>query len=138
MPIPKMMWRAGRARKRVDREPNGRPQRRAPGRSSDRAAVYIMEVCGRVKIGLSRDPGKRLRQIQNAQPDPVHLVPDAMWMSLADAVRVERAIHKALAGSRFHSMGEWYFMDRETAAGVVARTIERCGVAPEGAGDYVG
>ena len=70
---------------------------------------YIYVISGRspnsVKIGTSRDPASRLKQLQTGHPEPLRLC-HAEAVDPTKAKLIERIIHKTLALHR--SKGEWF------------------------------
>ena len=63
--------------------------------------VYLVSGAGLVKIGTSEQPHKRVCNIQTSSPVLIEAV--AMFHG---GRRVERALHRAFAGSR--ERGEWF------------------------------
>ncbi len=68
------------------------------------AFVYaIAEQGGAIKIGVAKEPAKRLRDLQVGHPRALRLVHVA---ACAEARVVERAAHERLSASR--ASGEWF------------------------------
>lgn len=71
------------------------------------ASLYVMESCGFVKIGISRDAHHRRINLQIGNPYPIKLVID--WdvaLDGYDAREVEAELHRRLAAKRVR--GEWF------------------------------
>lgn len=65
--------------------------------------VYIISDGTRVKIGWSRDPQKRLKQLQTGNPSILKLI------KVYDVLRVkERYLHKNLMLYKTRHNGEWF------------------------------
>lgn len=75
--------------------------------------VYcIRAATGHVKVGISRNPDARLRQLQTGHPEALTMV----WsepVATKRAGSVERAIHQAL--SEKHLRGEWFTVTPDEA-----------------------
>lgn len=67
------------------------------------AAVYIIKAAGRVKIGYSKNPWKRYRQLATGCPDPMILV---ATYYCRDAPDLEEYLHEKFADRR--EKGEWF------------------------------
>jgi hypothetical protein len=68
-----------------------------------KAAIYIITSAGRVKIGYSKNPWSRYRQLCTGCPTPMALV---MTLYCHDAPEFERHLHKVFAHKR--EQGEWF------------------------------
>lgn len=82
---------------------------RAPRRARIMALpfVYVMQRDdGKVKIGISRDPDRRLSDIGAAQPDAVKLI---VKVRVAAPAQVERFLHGLFR--RHRVSGEWFLLD---------------------------
>jgi len=75
--------------------------------------VYVMGWMGKVKIGISRDPEKRLRQLQLANPGEVRILHLRAFSTRPSAAFVERALHKKFAAHRL--LGEWFDIPADRA-----------------------
>ena len=80
--------------------------------------VYVMEWEGKAKIGISRDPSKRLRQLQMANPGKITLVGSRGFSSKLSATAIERAIHRKFDARRL--LGEWFDVSPAKAMAAVA------------------
>lgn len=105
----------------------GAPRRPHPvGYTAHIASVYVM-VAGddaAVKIGVSTNPGNRLRSLQTGQ-DRIIRIFWATELEFGDAHELERAVHARLKSALgVHASGEWYYIAPETAVGVIQREIE--------------
>lgn len=63
--------------------------------------VYFIRAGDAVKIGHSRDPQKRLKQLSTGSAEPLEL-----WHRLPGDKQVERDLHKQFADERLN--GEWF------------------------------
>src|SRR5262245_43185129 len=81
----------------------------------DTGFVYVIHAVGtgRVKIGYSLEPTKRLSDLQTASPFPLELI--GMRPGTPD---LERAIHQHL--HKYHCVGEWFEIKPDRALIVVA------------------
>jgi hypothetical protein len=93
----------------------------------DTQAVYVMTAGSVTKIGRSVRVGGRALGIQSGQEKEV-CVYWAIRLATKDANAVERAIHKQLAGSKYHARGEWYYMAPAAARGLIEAEIRDRGV----------
>lgn len=70
------------------------------------AAVYLMAMQGRYKIGVSVDPERRRSQLESGLPDPLEIL-DLHWCDSEDeAYSIESKILTALA--EYRTRGEWF------------------------------
>jgi len=76
------------------------------GEYLDGSYVYLFrsEGSNRYKIGVSKDPAKRLRQLQTGSPDALELV--EMRDVFGNPMKAERALHEHFATYRVN--GEWF------------------------------
>lgn len=70
--------------------------------------VYLIEATEsrRLKIGVARDPLKRLATLQTGCPELLALRHTRRFESLAAAKQAERRLHKRF--ELFHIRGEWF------------------------------
>ncbi len=68
--------------------------------------VYVMQAGGRIKIGYSCNPLKRVNAIQVGNADLVQLVRTKRCRTMTRAKNLEKKLHKRL--KRFHIRGEWF------------------------------
>lgn len=87
-------------------------------------AVYIMghlsadySIVGLTKVGISKHPRERLRQVQSVEPARIVLVGQFWFWKRDHALRVEKAFHRVCDGWRVR--GEWFDMDPFHAVGVM-------------------
>ncbi len=81
-------------------------QPRAPqDNAGDRMFIYAMQCCEFIKVGLSRNPMKRLEEAQLLNPFEIRIV---MFRTVSrnDAPTVEKHIHRLLAP--WHHDREWF------------------------------
>lgn len=127
----------GRPRKIGKREANGRISRikddpDAMTRDLDRfmddpTAIYVTEAGAMCKIGITKNPTQRSRALQTSNGNAVRMV-WYRWMDGPAAKKLEKAIHKQHQGSRWHAHGEWYYLDKETAIGIIAKKTADMGL----------
>lgn len=132
-----MQIMVGRPRKAGRREPNGRLSRakadpdawtRDLDRMLDRpTAIYVTEAGSLKKIGITKNPKQRSKEIQTSNGCVVRMI-WYRWMNGPDARKLEKAIHDRYFGSKYHAHGEWYYMNAETAIGIVSRMTEEMGL----------
>lgn len=93
------------------------PKNRAEWKTRDERDhyVYIMarlsrdnEIVGPCKIGLSKHPRHRLKEVQGTERDVIVLLATFAFWKRAHARRVEQAFHKTCACVRAY--GEWFDM----------------------------
>lgn len=77
--------------------------------------VYLIEdpANGLVKIGVSDTPHRRFGYLQSAQQERLYLRHEHDAGSRAEAFRIERAAHAALASRRVK--GEWFAISLDDA-----------------------
>lgn len=68
-----------------------------------KSAVYLISSSGRVKIGYSKNPWKRYRQLCTGCPNPLALV---FTFYCHDAPSLERKLHESF--SQYRANGEWF------------------------------
>ncbi|KAA1057171.1 GIY-YIG nuclease family protein [Azospirillum argentinense] len=85
-----------------------------------KTSVYVIAGdTGPVKIGVSINPKNRLSSVQNGHPHKLalrHVVP------VAEAYRIEGAVHAALADKRLN--GEWFDVTADEARSAIDHAIE--------------
>jgi hypothetical protein len=95
----------------------------------DRQYVYLMycPMTTLFKIGISSNPERRLRQIENASGLPVQLM--AVW-TVYDASTTEKVLHKYFTDRRHE--GEWFNLseeDRYVLGQVMGQSVTLAGQA---------
>lgn len=89
--------------------------------------AYIMahlvdgEAVAPVKIGISKHPLVRLKQVQAVMDGQIILVAKFCFWERDYAVRVERAFHKACRAHRL--FGEWFDISPSDAVGLMAANL---------------
>lgn len=69
--------------------------------------VYFIQAgCGDIKIGVSRNPEERLRDLQTANNRRLSLIAKMPHASKLDAMGTERLFHRRFARYRKH--GKWF------------------------------
>lgn len=74
---------------------------RVVGREHGMGFVYLIFGGGRLKIGLAREPEKRLRGLQAGSPVPLTLL-----AKIPGSLALEAQLHKRFEKYRLH--GEWF------------------------------
>lgn len=69
-------------------------------------SVYVIASGDLLKIGVARDPAKRLRTIKTGNPHGTTLVASREFMSAKSAYNVESRLHRFFHRHRKH--GEWF------------------------------
>lgn len=69
--------------------------------------VYFMVTSNRIKIGISKNPNLRMKELSTGSGDVIHLV--AVWKTMDDAAYVENHLHKTFKQYRVN--GEWFTRD---------------------------
>lgn len=87
----------------------------------EKAHVYILEGDGRIKLGMSGDPEKRMYSIQLNTVDNLKLV--FKTEATEDYLLIERIAHKKL--KKFKVKGEWYKVSVQDAINAVNLAIEQ-------------
>ena len=76
--------------------------------SSDNPQLgYFMVTSNRIKIGISKNPNLRMKELSTGSGDVIHLV--AIWKTKDDAAYVENYLHKTFKQYRVN--GEWFTRD---------------------------
>lgn len=94
--------------------------------------VYLIAAehgLGNVKIGLSKDPHSRLRQLQTANADKLTIYKTWKCDSLQEARQVEKSAHILL--SKYKTNGEWYDVSYDVAIEAVERVINKSSLVQE-------
>jgi predicted GIY-YIG superfamily endonuclease len=72
--------------------------------------VYVYFVSqqrdGRVKIGVSSDPDRRVKEMQTGNAKPLTVIARFPFPNRASAMAIERELHEKY--SRFRVSGEWF------------------------------
>lgn len=78
--------------------------------------VYLIEATEsrRLKIGVARDPLRRLATLQTGSPEPLRLLHTRHCETTRAAKSLERALHRRF--EPFHIHGEWFFGRRPIVA----------------------
>jgi len=94
--------------------------------------VYVMasEGGGSIKVGHSKNPVRRLNDLQVSNQDTLRV----FWVLRAKgdgAKKIERAFHNAARKTPHHLRGEWYCIKPEIAVSVIKKiaiklNIETC------------
>lgn len=82
--------------------------------------VYIISSNESMKVGVSRDPLKRLSGMQCGSPEEMKLIYQTDFCDNAEAV--ESVCHVSLRSS--HERGEWFHIDASLAIDIVLTTFQ--------------
>lgn len=97
-------------------------------RPENRCVNSVYVLCAddhAVKIGVSRDPGKRAKQIQSGQDRKICIY-WAVELWRPQAIELERRLHERLRKQTTHIRGEWYLLSPAQAVAEIKREISRC------------
>lgn len=62
-----------------------------------------------VKVGISKDPNKRVLQLQTGHPDKLTLLfTEEFECTRKHLLRIEKYIHRDLGGRSYKKRGEWF------------------------------
>lgn len=87
--------------------------------SNSRCALYVMRHENRVKIGISKDPMKRLSELRHTTGfSDIELCGITWFGSRQDALNAEGSLHRMYDGRRM--CGEWFLL-----TGAIRRLVER-------------
>ena len=75
--------------------------------------VYIIsDNNGYIKVGISKHPEKRLKQLQTGNMNRLQLVFTEEFECKRDhLLKIERLIHRAISNKSKHMKGEWFYID---------------------------
>lgn len=93
---------------------------RAP--RDDRYVLYVLEVSGYYKVGITACFSRRLSQIQIANPLEVRCA-HFRYVPAGRRIAIEREVHLALSSYRMH--GEWFKADLGTIQAVIRDVLMR-------------
>jgi hypothetical protein len=96
-----------------DARRSARPKRK-PSPAQQDGYVYFVRIGASVKIGFATDVSGRMRNIQTASPDPIHLI-----KVVRGTREIERGFHQRFA--RYQMTGEWFALK-----GAVAMFLKDC------------
>jgi hypothetical protein len=126
----------GRTRKIGKRERNGRISRAETkvdhvrfmeGFIADPTVIYVLDAPPLVKVGISKQPRGRVKQIQTGNGQIVRMY-WYRWMDGKDAKKVELEFHRQYQGGVGHSHGEWYYLSPASAVDRVTQKIRQLGM----------
>ena len=65
-----------------------------------------------IKVGISKDPNKRVKQLQTGNPNKLKLLFTEEFECKRDhLLKIEKLIHKSLSPYKEDCMGEWFKID---------------------------
>lgn len=79
--------------------------------------VYAIAGAGKIKIGITREPDRRLRGLQMMCPVELDLVCHRLFPTSVLSGQVERMLHVKFQAHRWR--GEWFNIPREVAAAAI-------------------
>lgn len=85
-----------------------------PGRTAERGYVYVLEAGGYYKIGRTRAPDSRIKQLRIQLPFPVEVV---CVIPSDDYIRLEDELHERFADKRAN--GEWFSLANDDVSFLV-------------------
>ena len=87
-------------------------RRRSEPRRVEKKSVYLMSAPSGYKIGISKDPARRLAEVMRHQPT-AELIAVSVPVTTHRAMQVEKQFHDALSPRRI--AGEWFRLTPEEA-----------------------
>lgn len=82
--------------------------------------IYVISSDNSIKIGISRDPEKRLSTLQCGSPKQMALIYQTDFCDNADAV--ESVCHVSMRSN--HERGEWFHIDPRLAINILSSTFQ--------------
>lgn len=90
--------------------------------------VYVMESgIGACKVGRSRNPGERSKDISIGSPTGARLY-YAICLRFQDACKLEKLVHGELKQMGRGASGEWFYISAEAVSGLIEATADRVGL----------
>lgn len=91
--------------------------------------VYIMEMCGLHKIGVSVNPIVRLDQLNKNNPSEATLIAKFLLDDFTTALQAEKMAHSMLSANRaglsgFDGSSEWFDVSLDSALNAVERSVK--------------
>ena len=93
-----------------------------------KAAVYVIEMPGAVKIGVSSCPTKRLANLKTGTRHDL-AISWVTWGKRSTMCELEAVVHRRLKNGALHIKGEWYKMTGLHAARIIRDTAKEIGVS---------
>lgn len=78
------------------------------------AYLYVLQCQNFVKIGVSKTPNRRIKQLQTGNPYKIYLL---LNLKVEDAYQAENFFHKKFKNQ--NSMGEWFEVNSEIKQWVI-------------------
>jgi predicted GIY-YIG superfamily endonuclease len=88
-------------------------------RISDPLVYFIQESTGLIKIGLTKNIGKRLKTYETHNPHELKLLKVVRCANLKEAQHLEKSLHKKF--SKFKINGEWFELPEEIVEGLLEK-----------------
>lgn len=85
--------------------------------------LYLITDGNHYKIGVAKDPQRRLKALQTGNPKVLKLLATGYRRSTKTAFSVERQIHQGLKRQRLH--GEWFRLTDRLVKVVIEQLQER-------------
>lgn len=107
----------------------GKPLENAHTAANGNACLYAITTNENeyVKIGYSKCPGRRLRDLQTGSPYELFLL-FYIEVRKEDAKKLEKAMHAVVPTVGGAGRGEWWVMDHEKIAGFFLGAAEALGI----------
>lgn len=86
--------------------------------------LYLFEMKGFVKVGVSDNPEVRAKQIENSSPFAVSIEKVVSLPKKSIAFDLESKVHKKLKDLGMHVKLEWFLCDIETAEKVIIECLK--------------
>ena len=71
-------------------------------------ALYVMKAGDATKVGISKSPEKRRKQLQTGNSNPVKIEKIVWFENEPQARKIEKRIHRYLKKEDKHCKGEWF------------------------------
>ena len=89
--------------------------------------IYIIQdkINNTIKIGISQNPNKRLKQLQTGSPNPLELIytEECGYGGRKRTLQLEKLIHKDIKGKGLKQRGEWFTLNESTSIQEIINTV---------------
>ena len=89
--------------------------------------IYIIKdtINNSIKIGISQNPTKRLKQLQTGSPNPLELIytEECGYGGRKRTLQLEKLIHKDIKGKGLKQRGEWFTLNESTSIQEIINTV---------------
>lgn len=79
--------------------------------------IYIIfdEINNSIKVGVSKNPNKRLKQLQTSNPNPLTLLfTEELSCNRQRTLQIEKLIHNEIHSQGLKQRGEWFNLKEST------------------------